>query len=1282
MPSLRMRRGAQGEKPEARGVLLAFGRGMPKQLYATGRAAVCALVAVVCAALSSTPAHALHKESPPVYRITSGASNFVPPTRSWGNYMAFTSSEDLTGTGNARPEVFIFNMAFFDCFNGTTFPTTPCENPLPPFLQQVTNGPGDPQNASIALPFDTSNPPDGINDSQWLAFDALGNFNGGTGPSAGHRQIFLKNLITKEIRQVTFGIDGDSIKPSLSSLGGLVVFESTAQLTTNPTPVGVSQIYAYETKSRILRQITHGVVPSTGAIPNDGGGLVTFQSAANLLGDGSDTGISQIFWFSYDKATHTSLMHQLTHGNGPSQHPFISIVSSYIVFDSSATDLPGTLGGGGTNIYKSTQLEAPNPQPPAIIQLTSSDHFGNCSNPSVDPVQQDHIGMICTGDPFWNGTTGNRLFVLEVSSQTLFQITGAGDVLAPIGQNIGNWFLVFASSSDLTNQGSCGYQIYVVDYLPGKWDAATQRGQLPPDALAPNGSSIIGVRTFEVLPGDATMGSQIVMTTQGGATTAGFPAGGSMRLVIGAPDEFTGQASLKVSADHSTLPPVPVPGYGTACLSISADGEGTIDCDGVNTGGDVDVSQDHITDDSNPLCLAPDCREDDASCQGNLPGPHRSLCPVCIGYDPEHFGDGTCAGGPYNGQPCTTDSACQGSMNCVNGTVATCNGSIISEFTGTYAAGGMVLNLPVNLSISSNPGADGTFCTADDTYTQVKDEPAVLRVTTGAEPAMITDADDVAGATLTVSETGMAFDCNRLRAGDLTGARLVGVLPFLDIPNIPSLHDLLVSVRLEAAPPHGGTCSADPPCLSNADCDDGNPCNGVETCVNNSCVAGTPIVCNDGNPCNGTETCNPADGSCLPGTPCNDNNPCNGVETCDQTNGCQPGTPIVCTDNNACNGVETCNPADGTCLPGMAPNCDDNNPCTTDSCDQTIGCVHTNVAGPCDDGSLCTTNDMCSGGVCVGTPVVCDDNNACNGVATCNPADGSCQPGTPPNCNDNNPCTDDSCDPSSGCVNVDNDANACSDNNLCTTGDHCAAGSCVGTPVLCNDGNDCNGVETCNPADGTCQNGMPMTCNDNNPCTDDSCLPVVGCVFAPNTNPCDDGSLCTTGDTCAAGQCVGVPVPCDDGNLCNGLETCNPLTGTCQAGVPLVCNDANPCTLDTCDPLKGCVYTLVPNGVLCLLDALAAEVAGANPNDLGGALRQARLEQRLARVRSRLVAGLNSSKPRRAHKSYLKAMKNLRAFETSVRAGIHRANFDLSLGNQLITDSANLLTAVQDLMTP
>ncbi|MDX1764770.1 MAG: hypothetical protein R3231_10650, partial [bacterium] len=95
-----------------------------------------------------------------------------------------------------------------------------------------------------------------------------------------------------------------------------------------------------------------------------------------------------------------------------------------------------------------------------------------------------------------------------------------------------------------------------------------------------------------------------------------------------------------------------------------------------------------------------------------------------------------------------------------------------------------------------------------------------------------------------------------------------------------------------------GTDTCDPiitGCASDAECDNGNACDGAETCntLTGDCTAGIPLACNDGDPCNGIESCDPMTGFCV------------------------AGTAVVCDDGNPCNGMESCNPADGNCLAGQ-----------------------------------------------------------------------------------------------------------------------------------------------------------------------------------------------------------------------------------------------------------------------------------------------------------------------------------------------------------------------------
>src|SRR5438128_4243553 len=126
-------------------------------------------------------------------------------------------------------------------------------------------------------------------------------------------------------------------------------------------------------------------------------------------------------------------------------------------------------------------------------------------------------------------------------------------------------------------------------------------------------------------------------------------------------------------------------------------------------------------------------------------------------------------------------------------------------------------------------------------------------------------------------------------------------------------------------------------------------------------------------------------------------------------------------------------------------------------------------------------------------------------------------------CDDGNLMAGDCCSPT---CQFEPAGQACA-NNPCISGSTCdGAAACVGgTPntLPCNDGNACTTADAC--AGGVCVGGPPPNCNDANVCTTDSCDPATGCVNAPNTLPCNDGSACTTADTCAGGVGVGGPPP-------------------------------------------------------------------------------------------------------------------------------------------------------------
>ncbi len=376
----------------------------------------------------------------------------------------------------------------------------------------------------------------------------------------------------------------------------------------------------------------------------------------------------------------------------------------------------------------------------------------------------------------------------------------------------------------------------------------------------------------------------------------------------------------------------------------------------------------------------------------------------------------------------------------------------------------------------------------------------------------------------------------------------------------------------------GSFCGA--PCAGAGDCPEGFTCVDAATAEGGASKQCVPVsnIC----ACSGTAMALGLSAACWEE---NDLGTCHGLRICgpEGLGACDAPEPA----DEICNGVD--DDCDGET---DEITCDDDNPCTEDSCEAGGGCVHVALTGvECTDGDVCSLADHCEDGTCVGTAINCDDGN---------------------------PCTSDSCDPAGGCIYGYNSL-TCDDGNPCTVGDMCAQGACAGITIDCDcqtdvdclaleDGDVCNGTLHCNldalPHECAITTGSVVECGepsgDDAACLTAACDPLSGaCSFVAGNEggACDDGDLCTLGDHCDEGECLsGVAFLCDDGNPCTD-DSCEPLSGcmnspnvspcndgnTCTLGdhcvdgacLPessLSCDDGNPCTNDTCDALGGCEH--------------------------------------------------------------------------------------------------------------
>ncbi len=101
----------------------------------------------------------------------------------------------------------------------------------------------------------------------------------------------------------------------------------------------------------------------------------------------------------------------------------------------------------------------------------------------------------------------------------------------------------------------------------------------------------------------------------------------------------------------------------------------------------------------------------------------------------------------------------------------------------------------------------------------------------------------------------------------------------------------------------------------------------------------------------------------------------------------------------------------------------------------------------------------------------------------------------------------------------------------------------------------------------SCTEAQHAACYDGNECTMDGCFPQNGGCYHPAINgSCDDGNACTSADACFGGKCQGTPMSCDDAKPCT-LDSCS--GGVCKHVDQ--CDDGLDCTVDACTA-GGCTH--------------------------------------------------------------------------------------------------------------
>jgi Tol biopolymer transport system component len=275
--------------------------------------------------LLSTPSLAHHRQTPPVVPLSQGGDNDLPRLAALSGTLALSA---VQVGGHEVVRFYVGKLlttrvsAAGDCEhptvsgNGRAIAWDTDGDPLhsgDPGRQVYLESRGAILQAAHD-PTGTSGNPALNHIGRVVAFESQGDLAGTGNPGA--RQVFVR-APDGSLRQVSRGA-GSSGNPSFAKRGLVLAFDSTSDAATG-TDTGVAQVWIDDPPTARTEPVTAGQGSSRRPALSPDARMVAFESTANLVGGGEDTGVTQVFV--YDRVTRT--LSQLTSAAGGCGKPSI-----------------------------------------------------------------------------------------------------------------------------------------------------------------------------------------------------------------------------------------------------------------------------------------------------------------------------------------------------------------------------------------------------------------------------------------------------------------------------------------------------------------------------------------------------------------------------------------------------------------------------------------------------------------------------------------------------------------------------------------------------------------------------------------------------------------------------------------------------------------------------------------------------------------------------------------------------------------------------------------------
>lgn len=257
----------------------------------------------------------------------------------------------------------------------------------------------------------------------------------------GNQEIFVYDLTTSTLAQITNTSDGSNRSPSISDAGNRIAFASdSSTLGTNPD--GNQEIYLYDTTTSTLTQVTNttGISSSNPSISGNGS-RIAFQSDGDLTGGNSD-GNDEIFLYDFTTLTFTQVTDSSSVSGQFSRNPSTSSDGRFTAFVSNA-DLTGGNADGSVEVFRYDNIGG------TFIQLTDDFAFVVHLAPSISGngnlVAFNALNALFATESIIRAnastTTLTPIIISPAGSNYLPSISGDGnfiafgDVTDPLGTN-------------------------------------------------------------------------------------------------------------------------------------------------------------------------------------------------------------------------------------------------------------------------------------------------------------------------------------------------------------------------------------------------------------------------------------------------------------------------------------------------------------------------------------------------------------------------------------------------------------------------------------------------------------------------------------------------------------------------------------------------------------------------------------------------------------------------------------------------------------------------------